>query len=292
MPPNSNCSLWMGDLESYMDEMFITSAFAAMGEMVTKVKLMKHKTQVGNVGYCFVEFETPAHADNALKRLNGLPVPGTNPIRRFKLNYAIYGKDQNTSSEVSLYVGDLSPEVTDYMLLSFFQSRYPSVKAAKVVCDATGKSKRFGFVRFYQEAEQKRALFEMQHAVGLGGRPIKVNAAIQKSQSKNMMDANSQYYQQYQQYQQYLQSYYQTNAYGQQPLTVDQYYQQHYGTSNQGTLEHDENGPDDPSFEIDVAETNRLFMDNETRFYYELEAAKWSPLESHTTTLPTQNVLT
>ena len=35
-----------------------------------------------NAGYCFVEFENSAVADTVLKKLNGLPVPGTNPVSR------------------------------------------------------------------------------------------------------------------------------------------------------------------------------------------------------------------
>ena len=44
-----------------------------------------------NAGYCFVEFENGSIADAVLKKLNGLPVPGTNPVRnklyfQFQLN--------------------------------------------------------------------------------------------------------------------------------------------------------------------------------------------------------------
>lgn len=38
----------------------------------------------------------------------------------------------------------------------------------------------YGFVRFSDETEQKRALMEMQGAVGLGGRAIKVSQATPK----------------------------------------------------------------------------------------------------------------
>ena len=33
-----------------------------------------------NAGYCFVEFENSTVADGVLRKLNGLPVPGTNPV--------------------------------------------------------------------------------------------------------------------------------------------------------------------------------------------------------------------
>ena len=34
-------------------------------------------------GYCFVEFSSTQQADNALNKLNGLSVPGTNPVSSF-----------------------------------------------------------------------------------------------------------------------------------------------------------------------------------------------------------------
>eukprot|EP00112_Aurelia_sp_Birch-Aquarium-sp1_P001164 Seg1120.4 transcript_id=Seg1120.4/GoldUCD/mRNA.D3Y31 product="tRNA selenocysteine 1-associated protein 1" protein_id=Seg1120.4/GoldUCD/D3Y31 len=311
---SNTSSLWMGDLEPYMEEMFISSAFLAMGETVVNVKLMKNTSQGTSAGYCFVEFESPTAADAALKKLNGLPVPGTNPteqddesgvseIKRFKLNYAVYGKDHTQGTEYSLYVGDLTANVTDYMLLVYFQARYQSVRAAKVVTDAAGKSKRFGFVRFFDETEHRRALYEMQGAGGLGGKPIKVNAAVQKGQSKPSTDASSynQYYQQYQQqYQQYLNSYYQqTGVYQQpqqqqqqqQPMGANQYYQQQYNQY------YHEPAPDDhelvdPNPEIDVAALNKELIETEKRLYFELEAARWNPLETYASTVPTPKILT
>uniref|UniRef100_A0A8D0L7M4 RRM domain-containing protein n=1 Tax=Sphenodon punctatus TaxID=8508 RepID=A0A8D0L7M4_SPHPU len=36
-------SLWMGDLEPYMDENFISRAFATMGELVLSVKVIRNR---------------------------------------------------------------------------------------------------------------------------------------------------------------------------------------------------------------------------------------------------------
>ena len=45
-------------------------------------------------------------------------------------------------------VGDLSADVTDYMLQETFQSRYQTIKGVKVVTDRViGRSKEYGFVR-------------------------------------------------------------------------------------------------------------------------------------------------
>ena len=46
-------------------------------------------------------------------------------------------------------------------------------------------------MRFFDEAEHKRALVEMQGASGLGGKPIKVNAAVQKGCSVFLVSSYS-----------------------------------------------------------------------------------------------------
>ena len=48
-------TLWMGDLESYMDSNFIGEAFARMGEEVNTVKIVYDKYSGKAAGYCFVE---------------------------------------------------------------------------------------------------------------------------------------------------------------------------------------------------------------------------------------------
>ncbi|KAH0631259.1 hypothetical protein JD844_005520 [Phrynosoma platyrhinos] len=134
-------SLWMGDLEPYMDENFISRAFATMGELVLSVKIIRNRLTGIPAGYCFVEFADLATAEKCLHKINGKPLPGATPTKRFKLNYATYGKQPDNSPEYSLFVGDLSPDVDDGMIYEFFVKVYPSCRGGKVVVDQTGVSK-------------------------------------------------------------------------------------------------------------------------------------------------------
>lgn len=80
------------------------------------------------------------------------------------------------ASTYSVFVGDLAPEVNDFLLQETFRQFYPSVRSAKVITDpSTGRSKGYGFVRFASEPERDRAL-EMQ-GFNLSGRPIRVSLA-------------------------------------------------------------------------------------------------------------------
>jgi RNA recognition motif-containing protein len=83
--------------------------------------------------------------------------------------------------EYSIFVGDLGPEVNEFVLVSLFQGRFPSCKSAKIMTDAmTGQSRGYGFVRFSDEQDQQRALVEMQ-GVFCGNRPMRISTATPKT---------------------------------------------------------------------------------------------------------------
>jgi RNA recognition motif-containing protein len=83
--------------------------------------------------------------------------------------------------EYSIFVGDLGPEVNEYVLVSLFQSRFPSCKSAKIMSDPlSGMSRGYGFVRFSDEADQQLALSKMQ-GVYCGNRPMRISTATPKN---------------------------------------------------------------------------------------------------------------
>ncbi|KAF8866507.1 RNA-binding domain-containing protein [Acephala macrosclerotiorum] len=183
---DAKTTLWMGELEPWIDENFIRSVWFGMGESVN-VKMIRDKFS-GNAGYCFIDFSSPAAAAKALS-LNGSMIPNTS--RPFKLNWASGGglADRRSESrddrgpEFSIFVGDLGPEVNEYVLVSLFQARFPSCKSAKIMTDPiSGMSRGYGFVRFADEQDQQRALTEMQ-GVYCGNRPMRISTATPKNKS-------------------------------------------------------------------------------------------------------------
>lgn len=111
-----------------------------------------------------------------------------NTQRPFKLNWASGGGLADKSRdergpEFSIFVGDLGPEVNEYVLVSLFQARFPSCKSAKIMSDPiSGMSRGYGFVRFSDESDQQRALTEMQ-GVYCGNRPMRISTATPKNKS-------------------------------------------------------------------------------------------------------------
>ncbi|MCJ1350258.1 MAG: hypothetical protein MMC33_000239 [Icmadophila ericetorum] len=180
---DAKTTLWMGELEPWIDENFVRSVWYNMGEQVN-VKMIRDKFS-GNAGYCFIDFTSPAAAAKALT-LNGTIIPNSN--RPFKLNWASGGgladrSRDDRGPEYSIFVGDLGPEVNEFVLVSLFQSRFASCKSAKIMTDPiSGMSRGYGFVRFSDEGEQNRALGEMQ-GVYCGNRPMRISTATPKNKT-------------------------------------------------------------------------------------------------------------
>lgn len=175
-----HCQLWMGSLEPYMTETFILNSFRKMGEHPLNVKLMRNKFTGEPAGYCFVHFATDEEAIDAMHKLNSKPIPGTNPVVRFRLNNASNTGRNLLDREFSVWVGDLSPDVDDYNLYRVFSSKYNTIKTAKVILDNSGFSKGYGFVKFGSEDEMKDSLTTMNGYVGLGTKALKICNAVPK----------------------------------------------------------------------------------------------------------------
>lgn len=173
-------TLWIGDLQYWVDESYLYGCFAHTGEVVS-VKIIRNKLTGQPEGYGFVEFMSHAAAERILQTYNGTQMPGTE--QTFRLNWASFGMGERRADagpEHSIFVGDLAPDVTDYLLQETFRAHYPSVKGAKVVTDpSTGRSKGYGFVKFANETERDRAMTEM-NGMYCSTRPMRISAATPK----------------------------------------------------------------------------------------------------------------
>ncbi|XP_073005026.1 polyadenylate-binding protein RBP45-like [Typha latifolia] len=176
-------TLWIGDLQYWIDENYLYGCFAQTGEVVS-VKIIRNKQTGQSEGYGFIEFATRATAERVLQTYNGQMMPNAEQV--FRLNWATCGAGErrgDDGADHTVFVGDLASDVTDYLLQETFKTRYPSVKGAKVVTDRlTGRSKGYGFVRFGDLNEQTRAMTEM-NGIYCSTRPMRVGPAANK---KNM----------------------------------------------------------------------------------------------------------
>lgn len=147
-------TLWMSDIEPWMNEEIIMKSFKEYGFHPTSIKMIKDRKLNKIRNYCFINFDNIFEANRALIQLNGKNLPHSNI--KFKLNWA----NLNSRENPNVYVGNLSPEVDDIELYTLFKERYPSVHHASIITDK-GISKGFGFVHFKEKRDYEKCLKEM-----------------------------------------------------------------------------------------------------------------------------------
>lgn len=155
--------------------------------------------QAKGFNYGFVEYDDPGAAERAMQTLNGRRVHqlvrmhhtlerawlrALTSIQEIRVNWAYQSNTaskEDTSNHFHIFVGDLSNEVNDEVLLQAF-SAFGSVSEARVMWDMkTGRSRGYGFVAFRDRPEAEKALSSMD-GEWLGSRAIRCNWANQKGQ--------------------------------------------------------------------------------------------------------------
>jgi len=151
---NNEETLWMGDIESWMNASFIMNSFIKFGFKPISVKIIidkrPHKTQ----NFCFVTFNNLEEANNALFKLNGKQIPNTSKF--FKLNLT----KKSSSNQKIIFVGNLPDQICHNDLYNYFKSKYSSVISASIISD-DNISRGYGFVHFTNEVEYQKCLKEM-----------------------------------------------------------------------------------------------------------------------------------
>uniref|UniRef100_A0A8C5EB16 RRM domain-containing protein n=1 Tax=Gouania willdenowi TaxID=441366 RepID=A0A8C5EB16_GOUWI len=122
-----------------------------------------------------------------------IPTDQTQFLLEVKVNWATTPTSQkkDTSTHFHVFVGDLSPEITTEDVKAAF-GPFGRISDACVVKDmATGKSRGYGFVSFFNKWDAENAI---QHEGGqwLGGRQIRTNWATRKPPApKTTFESNS-----------------------------------------------------------------------------------------------------
>ncbi|KAE8718842.1 Oligouridylate-binding protein 1A [Hibiscus syriacus] len=163
LPPNfdaATCrSVYVGNIHPQVSEPLLQEVFSSTGPIEGCKLIKKDKSSYG-----FVDYFDRRSASLAIVTLNGRHLFGQ-PI---KVNWA-YASSQreDTSGHHNIFVGDLSPEVTDATLFACF-SVYSSCSDARVMWDQkTGRSRGFGFVSFRNQQDAQSAINDLNVHFGL-----------------------------------------------------------------------------------------------------------------------------
>ena len=178
-------SLWMGDIEPWMNRDMIFNAFLENGLKPSSIKMITdHKSNLSR-NYCFINFETMAEANKALLNLNGKKIPNTNI--NFRLNWA----NKHCEKNKNLYVGNLPNDIDDIQLFNIFKEKYPSVHHVSIMTE-NGESKGYGFIQFINKYDYERCLKEMNGYL-IKGKPIIVRERKKKKPEEKGGNLNNMY---------------------------------------------------------------------------------------------------
>ena len=171
-------TLWMGDIEPWMNRELILTSFIEYGLKPSSIKMIKdHKSNISR-NYCFINFDTMFEANKALIELNGKKIPNTNIT--FRLNWA----NKHCELNQNLYIGNLPNDINDITLFNIFKNKYPSIHHVSIMTDK-GESKGYGFIQFTDKYDYDKCLKEMDGYI-IKGKPIIIRERIKKNnQEKN-----------------------------------------------------------------------------------------------------------
>ncbi|KAM7267697.1 hypothetical protein ACFE04_009863 [Oxalis oulophora] len=166
--PASCRSVYVGNIHGYVTDKLLAEVFQTAGPLAGCKLIKKDKSSYG-----FVDYLERSSAALAIMTLHGRQLYG----QALKVNWA-YANSQreDTTGHFHIFVGDLSPEVTDATLFACF-SVYPNCSDARVMWDhKTGRSKGYGFVSFRNQEEAQGAINDLT-GKWLGNRQIRCNWA-------------------------------------------------------------------------------------------------------------------
>lgn len=174
------CSLFVGNLDPRVYRELLLEIFNLAG-FVSQCHVVFDKTTGISSGFGFVDYDDHDTAQTAMEKFRGTTIYG----KLLTIDWArAAGRDGNARAEEAaaycLFVGNLSPDVSDDQLLNAF-SQFGSCVSAKCAKDpVTNKTQGFAFVSFQQRPHAAAAMDEMNGQV-LNNRPLRVEWAKGKT---------------------------------------------------------------------------------------------------------------
>lgn len=163
-------SLFVGNISPFVSEGLLFHVFSSCGPVVACRIIRSDRPDAPRYG--FVDYADSAVAAHAVQVLNNRIIFGTSIITR----WAASGQTSGSAAEShQVYVGNISQEIDDQTLYRAF-SAFKSIVEARIVRDADGNSRSYGFVTFRTRTDAEQAMVQM-NGEWLGKRPLRVNLA-------------------------------------------------------------------------------------------------------------------
>ncbi|KAG7599186.1 RNA-binding domain superfamily [Arabidopsis suecica] len=139
-------TLYVGDLDSNVDDSELYTTFNEITHDVSSVKICRDRNTGSSLGYGYVNFNHSSQAKTAMEMLNFYKLKGK-PMR---IMFSERDPSKRRSGRGNVFVKNLDESIDNKQLSDMF-SAFGKVLSCKVVRDASGVSKGYGFVQFYSE---------------------------------------------------------------------------------------------------------------------------------------------
>eukprot|EP00834_Sanchytrium_tribonematis_P003094 NODE_110_length_18645_cov_0.794403.p13 type:complete len:227 gc:universal NODE_110_length_18645_cov_0.794403:2992-2312(-) len=174
---NKQCVVWIGQLAEEVTDSILFELCLQAGP-VKSVHLPRDKVTLRHQGFGFAEFMTVQDSDYAIKIFSGIKLYG----KAISLKKAVESKTEIFAG-AQVFVGNLSPDVDEKLLLDTFIQFGPISQAPKISKDpVTSASKGFGFVCFDQFDSADKAIQTMNGEF-LSNKKIRVCYAYKREKS-------------------------------------------------------------------------------------------------------------
>ncbi|KAK7489429.1 hypothetical protein BaRGS_00019373 [Batillaria attramentaria] len=172
-------NVFIKNLDKTIDNKALYDTFSAFGNILScKIACDEN----GSKGYGFVHFETEEAARQAIERVNGMLLNGKKVfVGRFiprKERLLLMGDKMRKFNNV--YIKNFSEDLDDEKLRNLFEP-FGKIISAKVMTDAYGKSRGFGFVSFEDTESAEKAVMAI-NGMELNGKIIFAGRAQKKSE--------------------------------------------------------------------------------------------------------------
>lgn len=168
-------SLFIGNLDPRVYRELLSDIFSLAGP-VTQCHIVYDRTTGQSSGFGFVDYAEHITAQTAMDKFRGRTIYD----KLLTIDWARASGPDTAAASHCLFVGNLSPDVTDEQLATAF-SQFGSVASAKCAKDpATGKTQGFAFVTFKEKSDAESAMEAMNGQV-LNNRSLRVDWAKGKA---------------------------------------------------------------------------------------------------------------
>uniref|UniRef100_A0A7S2THB5 RRM domain-containing protein n=1 Tax=Lotharella oceanica TaxID=641309 RepID=A0A7S2THB5_9EUKA len=175
-------AIYVGDLAEQVNETKLMEIFSSVGP-ITSIRICRDSSTQRSLGYAYINYNRPEHAEAALKSLNFHYIDG----RPCRVMYVNRDPWLRKSGKGNIFVKNLPPNTDSVGLRDLF-IEFGEIMSVKVP-SKDGKWLNYGFVHFKEEKSAQTAI-EKKNGVAIDGHKLSVAPFQPKKERSGSITTN------------------------------------------------------------------------------------------------------